>query len=304
MKLHNHVIIEPPRGRHIWYPRWFFHLHRGPEYGDGPILDGHLEFVLSKPTPEFGISLGVGTRGSETPWDGYFKVAGTVLYWGIQQGGGLAEKITQLWLNRLPDRIGAACLDNSCACPPYNPGATFKRHLGRNGETYQHRWEGREFTIRTYEGSLWLHLWTPKNAGHRAIANWRDRSVKLNPLDWLFGERRYWYDDVETAEFQVELPEGKYPVQVKLQRQRFGRPKLPGRHIKSWTVDVRADAGIPYCYDSSGGWKGDRVYGFAVNLASLRPDWQIDAKAGIESWVLGRRAESGFREAQPLEADR
>lgn len=134
MKLHNHVIMEPPRGRYIWYPRWFFHLHRGPEYGDGPILDGHLEFVLSKPTPEFGIHLSVGTRGSETPWDGYFKVAGTTLYWGIQQGGSLAEKVTQLWLNRLPDRVGAACLDNTCDCPPYNPGATFKRHLGRNGE--------------------------------------------------------------------------------------------------------------------------------------------------------------------------
>src|SRR5579875_3304365 len=92
--LHHHHIVEQPCGKMIWYPRWFFHLHRGPEYGENRILDGHLEFVLSKPKPEVSARLSVGTRGSETPFDGHLNILGTTLYWGIEQGGRLADRIT------------------------------------------------------------------------------------------------------------------------------------------------------------------------------------------------------------------
>lgn len=312
MKLHNHVIIEPPRGRHIWYPRWFFHLYRGPEYGERSIIDGHLEFVLSKPTTEFGVNFEVGTRGSETPYDGYIKIAGTTLYWGIKQGGDLATSITQFWLNRLPNRLRSRnCLvgpgrRETCDCPQFRPGSSSKRHIGRNGEPCDFIYEGRRLQIRTGDGKLWTEIWTRKNGWKRGeFAEWRSRSYNLNPLDILFGEQRYWYDDMDSADLVVQLPEGEYPVKLKLQQQRFGRPKLPHRHVKSWTVDVRADEckGIPDHYDSSGGWKGDRVWGFSVKLNARRKDWPVDAKAAIESRILKSRADSGFREPLPLDAD-
>lgn len=306
MKLHNHVIHEPPRGKMIWYPRWFFHLYRGPEYGDRTILDGHIEFVLSKPTPEFGISLEVGTAGSETPFDGHIKIAGTALYWGIKQGGRLADLITQIWLNRLPNRLTRACLDGTCECPPWNPGAQVKRHHGRNGQPYQSRYEGRQFQIRTGNSRLWLSIWTHRYGWTRGqFAEWRSRSIKLNPLDLIFGEKRYWYDDIDQARILIDMPEAVYPVQVTLQQQRFGRPKLPKRHVRSWAVDVKADEckGIPNRFDHSGGWKGDRVYGFAVDLKQgNRPDWHVDAKAAIEARILKDRADSGFRKPLPLDA--
>lgn len=306
MKLHNHVIIEEPRGGIIWYPRWFFHLYRGPEYGERRLLDGHLEFVLSKPTAEFGVSFEVGTRGSETPFDGHVKIAGTALYWGLKQGGDLADRITQLWFNRQPNRLTAACLTNECNCPQWKPGATMKRHHGRNGQEYDDRYDGRQIKIYTFEQRLWWMLWTRKNASRKGqFAEWRSGSARLNPLDVLFGDHRYWYDDVDTAELQIQMPEGTYPVKVTLQQQRFGRPKLPGRHLKSWTVDVDAAEckGIPYRFDHSGGWKGDRVWGFSVKLTARRRDWQVDAKAAIEAYILKSRAESGFREPLPLDAD-
>ncbi|MEH3142492.1 MAG: hypothetical protein PGN37_20435 [Mycobacterium kyogaense] len=312
MKLHNHVIMEEPRGGIIWYPRWFFHLHRGPEYGERRILDGHLEFVLRKPTTEFGISFEVGTHGSETPFDGHVKVAGTALYWGIEQGGNLATSITQFWLNRLPNRLRSRdCLigpgkPETCDCPPWNPGASFKRHLGRNGEWCEFVHEGRRLKFDTHDGRLWVELWTRKNGWKRGeFAEWRSRSFHLNPLDVLFGARRYWYDDVDTAELEIQMPEATYPVTVKLQQQRHGRPKLPGRHLKSWTVSVDASEckGIPDHYDHSGGWKGDRVWGFSVNLRAHRRDWPVDAKAAIEARILKDRADSGFREPLPLDAD-
>lgn len=305
MKLHNHVIHETPRGKMIWYPRWFFHLYRGPEYGEGSILDGYLELVVSKPTGEFAFDFEVGTAGSETPFDGHVKIAGTTIYWGLKQGSKLADKITQLWLNRLPNRLTEACLDNTCGCPPWNPGATMKRHHGRNGKPCNSRYDGRQLKVYTYEQRLWWQIWTREGGWERGeFANWRSGSIHLNPLDVIFGSRRYWYDDVEEARILIDMPEAVYPVKATLQQQRFGRPKLPGRHIKSWSVDVRADEckGIPNRYDASGGWKGDRVWGFGVKLKARRNDWPIDAKAAIEARILKDRADSGFRKPQPLDA--
>jgi hypothetical protein len=305
MRLWTHTIHEPPRGRMIWYPRWFFKLYRGPDDHEKTVLAGHIEFVLSKPTTEFGINFEVGTRGSETPFDGYVKLAGTTIYWGVEQGGRLAELITQIWFNRLPNRITRACLDDTCSCPPWQPSATMKRHHGLNGKPYQHRYEGRRFQIRTSEGKLSLEIWTRKAGWSKGeFADWRSRSIKLNPTDLLFGEQRYWYDDVEEQRIVIQLPEAEYPVKAKLQRVRFGRPKLPARHVESWSVDVDAaeTKGIPNRYDPSGGWKGDRVWGFGVNLRARRRDWAIDAKAAIEAAILKTRADSGFREPQPLDA--
>lgn len=305
--LHHHHHIEEPQGKMIWHPRWFFHLQRGAEYNEHPIASGHLEFVLSKPTPEFAVSLEVGTRGSETPFDGHLKVLGTTLYWGTEQGGRLADRLTQLWLNRLPNRITRACLDDTCNCPAWNPGATVKRHHGRNGEPYQHRYDGREFALRIWDGALWKSIWTWQGSWTRGeFAAWRDGRVELNPINRLLGEPRYWYRDyLDPAHFDVELPEGRYPVKATLQLQLYGRPKSKRRQ-KSWTVDVEAPQGIPNRFDHSGGWKGDRVYGFAVPLRggydrTPRRDWYVDAKAAIEARILQDRADSGFRTPQATE---
>lgn len=312
MRLWTHTIQEPPRGKMIWYPRWFFKLYTGPEDQERALVGGHVEFVLSKPTPEFGINFEVGTRGSETPFDGYLKIAGTTLYWGLEAGGDLATNITQFWFNRLPNRLRSRdCLigpgkPETCDCPPWNPGSTSKRHIGRNGEPCDFIYEGRRFQIRTDGGCLWLELWTRKN-GHKSgeFARWRSRSIKLNPIDILFGDKRYWYEDSEVDRILIDMPEAVYPVKATLQRQRFGRPKLPKRHVQSWTVKVDAYEckGIPNRVDHSGGWKGDRVYGFSVGLKEGRKDWQIDAKAAIEARILKDRADSGFRKPDPVDVD-
>lgn len=184
MKLWQHHIIEPPRGKMIWYPRWFFSLYRGPDFEERPVLSGHVEFVLSKPTQEFGINFEVGTAGSETPFDGYLKIAGTTVYWGIKQGSRLADLLTQRWLTR--QRMALACLDDTCDCPPKYPKGSVKNHP--NGDN---RYAGRLFQIRADDRRLSLELWTRKNGWKRGeFAEWRSKTIRLNPLDHLFGNQR------------------------------------------------------------------------------------------------------------------
>ncbi|WP_280389833.1 hypothetical protein [Nocardia wallacei] len=233
-------------------------------YRDGKRDFGlQAETIIQKPEPEFSLRLHVGGRWSETPWDGHLTILGSGIYWGISAFGRLAE-----WISR----------------------------------EAKHKYEGRDLKISIHDSRLWLAIWThPSDWQKGEFAAWRDRSIKLNPLDILYGERRYWHEDEAHAVIAVRMPEDTYPVKATLQRRKLGRPKARKR-IESWTVDVDAPEGIPYCVDRSGGWKGDRAYGFGVDLKDRRADWAIDAQAAIEAWVLKRRADSGFRRPDPVES--
>lgn len=262
--VHRFAINESDRDTrrgvfHHW--RGFLTIYR---HEDGPkLFGGHVEAIAKKPELEFSARLHVGTRGSETPFDGHLTVLGTGIYWGVENGGRLAD-----WLTR----------------------------------EERHKWEGRDLQVAIHHRSLWLKAWVHPDTWERdEFAKWRSGSWPINPLDVLYGQPRYWCEDVDIAEIDIELPEGTYPVTATLQRQTFGRPKLSRRESK-WTVDVEAPKGIPDRYDKSGGWKGDRVYGFGVGLRSRRDDWPVDAKAAITAQILKDRADSGFREPQEVES--
>lgn len=254
----NEASRRPEKGVLIHW-RDFLTIRR---FEDGPqLFGGHLEAILRSPKPEFSARFSVGTASSETPFDGHLTILGSGLYWGIENGGKLADFLT-------------------------------RRDV--------HKYEGRELKLHLYHGTLYWHVWTHSGSWERGeFAAWRTGSQNVRPLDILFGRRRYWYEDVDTAELEIQMPEGAYPVKATLQRQLHGRPKSKRRET-SWTVDVEAPKGIPNRYDKSGGWKGDRVYGFGVKLAQRRQDWFVDAKAAIEARILKDRANSGFREPQPV----
>jgi hypothetical protein len=264
MYRHYFVIDEAardPKPSVYHYKRRFLTLRRD-ENSDRKLFAGHLETILRKPVPEFSARFHVGTAGSETPWDGHLTILGSGFYWGIENGGKLAHRLTR--------------------CK-------------------EHKWEGRDLKLSIHDSKLWLKVWVHPDSWTRGhFARWRDRSFKLNPLDILYGEQRYWYEDEAQAVIGVRMPEDTYPVKATLQRQKFGRPKS-NRRIESWTIDVDAPKGIPYRADHSGGWKGDRVYGFGVDLPHRRDDWVTDAQAAIEAWVLKQRADSGFRRPDPVE---
>jgi hypothetical protein len=270
VRIHRFAINEltredaGPSAQRKWvHWRGFAHCYGA---GDRELGQFQLEVVVQPPLPEFSAALSVGTAGSETPFDGHLTIAGTGVYWGTSVGRRLAHQLSQRLLNR---------------CSEHN-----------------HQHESRQLRVAVHDGRLWWELWTHSGHWQRdEFANWRAGNARLNPLDLLWGQRRYWYQDVDQAFIVLEMPEGHYEVKATLQRQLCGRPQAKRRDA-SWVVDIDSTHGVPTHFDHSGGYKGDRTHGFGVGLPRRRRDWHIDAKAAAEAWVLEQRARTGFREAQ------
>ncbi|WP_063023884.1 hypothetical protein [Nocardia niwae] len=265
MRLHRFTIDEAeknPSARVFHHKRRFWSWYPDDE-DESKEFGGHIETIVQKPEPTFSARLHIGTKSSETPWDGHLTILGSGLYWGIETSGKIADRLTR------------------CTKHPY---------------------EGRDLKVAIHDGRIWFEVWThPRHHQNGEFAKWRHSNFHLNPLDALLGEQRYWYEDIESVDIGLRMPEGEYPAKMTLQRQTFGRPKAKKR-VEAWTVDVDVPKGVPYCVDRSGGWKGDRAYGFAVNLRQKRANWHVDAQAAAEAWVLQRRAETGFRQPDPVEA--
>ncbi|MBF5002316.1 hypothetical protein IRT45_34935 [Nocardia sp. BSTN01] len=258
MNLHRFTIdraAQDPKPN-VWHHKGrFFTLYRDDVPNDVVNLTAQVETILQKPRPEFSARFHIGNEGSETPYDGHLTILGSGIYWGLGTRGKLAARISR------------------CA---------------------EHKWEGRDMKISIHDGKLWLAIWTHPGSWTRGeFAEWRTRSFNLNPLDHLYGEPRFHYSDTDTAELAIRMPEDTYTVKATLQLRTFGRPRAR-RRTEKWVVDVDAPGGIPERPDR-GSYKGNRVHGFAVSLPQRRDDWQIDAQAAIEAWVLQQRAASGFR---------
>lgn len=262
MRLHRYTINElerQPQPGVLYYKRRFWTLYKAEERESA---SWHLETRIIKPTCKFGFTFHVGNAGSETPFDGHLVLFGSAVYWGISSGRKFAQ-----WLTSSPEN----------------------------------KYDGRDISIRVDGTTVWLNFWHPRDRWSRdEFAKWRHFSFNLDPRQRLWGPKRWSYEDLDVAELQIEMPdEGAYPVKVTLQRATLARTKRLGKALdQHLSFDVDAPKGIPSHYDKSGGWKGERTYGFSVRANSQRKDWPVDAKAAITAWVYDRRARSGFRKAQ------
>lgn len=277
MKFHWFKINELERGngrKLYWhYMRRFLHVYRGSEEFDSlrEIFSGHLETVVRKKTDNvFQLRFHIGNEGSETPWDGHILLFGAGFFWGHTAFRKLAT-----WLTR---------------CEGY-------------------KYDSREWSLRLSNGHLYWELGNHSdmcrvhNTRPYKRRGLRRGVINLNLADHIWGPKRYSYEDVDSFPTTIKMPEGEYAVVIKLQRVYFGRTKVAKhKHETSWTLDVDSPKGVPTHYDKSGGWKGDRTYGFGVNFDYPRSEgWQQDAEAAVTAWVLKERARTGFREPQEIE---
>jgi len=257
----------------FYYVRRFWYLYPDNSGERESIADWHIATILRKPTLEFAIRFHVGNAGSETPFDGHLKLFGSAVYWGISMGRELAQKIT---------------------------------------ETPEQKYGGRDISIwnSREDDHLYVTLWRDSNSSGlrekgkngKRKRDWRNRSYRLNPMEWIYGPYRYSYKDMAKVETEIEMPEGSYPVTLTLREVSHGRSKSKQQSI-SYCVDINADKGIPTHYDSSGGWKGDRSYGFGVDYPSglSLVNWADNAKNLVKARVYKDRGRTGFTEPQEVD---
>jgi hypothetical protein len=126
-------------------------------------------------------------------------------------------------------------------------------------------------------------------------SRFRRGSFSYNPLDYIFGPKRYTFEDFDGFATVLRFPEGEYPMLVTLQQVFHGRRKIDRKkHEKSWTLEIDAPDGVPIYNRNS--WKGDSVYGWGIKVHEPEDEfWKYAAERAIHAWVLNERAKNGWR---------
>jgi hypothetical protein len=258
------------RKRYRHYMRRFFTLYGKDEK---TLFSGHFETIAYRKFDNpFSVALHIGNAGSDSAWRGHFLLFGVGFFWGHTAFRKLAN-----WLTR---------------CSGY-------------------KYDTRDWMIRIADSDLWWECAEHdqmcekhrRRGTRRRNRTWRRGVLNLSIPEAIWGPYRYSYEDVDQFPATLKMPEGEYAVLLKLQKVFYGRTKTPrAKQIQTWCIDVEAPKGIPTHRDHSGGWKGDRTYGFGVDFKYPESrGWQEDAYAVVTARVYQYRGDSGFREAQPVD---
>lgn len=260
-RFHYHKMNELEGGRSYRQQNVLYYVRRWLTIWsktERELFGGNLEIHIVKPIFRFAWMFQVGNIGSETPFDGHITFFGSSIFWGLNRGNRLAQ-----WLTKSPE------------------------------EKYDHRHLG----FRIYDGKLYFFGWvSPDFPPNGRFSKWRYKTFLLNPMDILQGEVRNNFEDQEEASTYVQLNDEVYLAHLKLRKCFTGRPKSKSR-IVTYYVDVDCPDGIPSHVDHSGGWKGDRVYGFAVEIKNPNADWVMTALNLIAARIYKDRGDSGFIKA-------
>ncbi len=230
------------------------------------------------------ISLSLGDRGSETPVDiilGFFFVT---FYVGLDWRG----------LGELCEKIG--------------------------------RGHKRELSLKVFDGDLWWRLWYndaggydvyhkcdkwakpkvwPWSAGPRKYRRWmclREGSIDLNPIDTLWGSRKFVYEDVEKKTKTLKMdqfPGDRYEVDFTLQRvyrkREHGPSWIQKKRFSHWAVAWNCEKGIPH---QNHDWKGDNVYASAERIDNPL-NWWVKANVSLRKRIERDRVKYNYRPPMP-----
>lgn len=185
-------------------------------------------------------------------------------------------------------------------------GIYLNTSLGRRAADWITRGRSRDLRLAVRNGELWWNLWTSPDHDHSKhvrrggkYRSWtcRDGCFSLDPMEWAWGPKRYFYEDVDTVHRDVVIDGDTYPVTLTLQRASRGRVKSTRRRHQYLSCDWSAERGIPTHFDKSYGWKGTGTYGSSFHL----PEWAADstrwgevAAAQLAAWVISERAQTGW----------
>lgn len=244
----------------------------------------HLEVSWNQKFHNLGFSINFGDRVSESP----FKLM-LGLYW------------VAFYFSLNFPRLGEFC-----------------EWLGRG-----HR---REVSLRFHNGAMWWMLWYDDNHGyddHHRCDKWRkpiwpwslgrkkyrswmclrNGNIDLNPLDAIWGSKRFEYKTLEEKDKTIKVdqfPNDRYPIHLKLQKVYCGRlhgPKwVRDYKFSHWSVDWSVDGGIPVQNHS---WKGDGIWASSERIDSPS-NWWVKAIIQLRKRVEADRIKCNYRPPSSL----
>ncbi|MEV4749048.1 hypothetical protein AB0K21_21940 [Streptosporangium sp. NPDC049248] len=166
-------------------------------------------------------------------------------------------------------------------------------------------YETRQIGVLLDGWQLHWKLWARQGHWSRDQPKWWEGSVNLDLAERLFGPKRYAYTNAAGPELAwVHLPEGdSYQVQLRLKRERFGRPKSR-RPAMSWSVEWESDRPIPVRHRHDG--KSGGITSAAVAVADdavTNNLWVTAACAQISATVAEQRTRYDYRPKAAEEGD-
>ena len=266
LRLHHFKIAEHKKSRRdpgvLWHMRMFWTIYLMP--AEIQKFACHLELILKKPEMRFAFRFKIGNSGSENPFAGHVLFMGSGWYWGIERGRRLADWIT----------------------------------------SRKHKWSTREFKVDISNHgdgtTIYWNLFAFVSDTGGTKYTWLNNSASLSLAEWIWGPKRYSYEDLGVWETTLDMEEDSYPALLTLQKQTLKRVKAKRVISEEMVVDVEAPKGIPTHFDQSGGWKGDRTYGFGVGLPNFdlvtveKDEWYMEAYVAVRDWVLDYRKKHNF----------
>lgn len=157
---------------------------------------------------------------------------------------------------------------------------------------FPRRWKtwdlGRSCGIRTHSGALWLDFWTNENGWSRDMP-WYAKTWCFNPADFFLGRRRHAERTLDQTEALIPMPEGTYPVTIRLFESTWRRPRWPFP-LRLLRAEVRSEKGIPVPGKGENAWDcgEDAVHGSTFPCGTFR-----DAVAEFTKDILTTRGKHG-----------
>lgn len=153
------------------------------------------------------------------------------------------------------------------------------------GEKYSYE-RKRELSFAVHNNSLWWNLWMNPDTWKSEDPKWRRGNINLEEL--LFGKSVYSERNVRTLDLGIPMPEGVYPVKLKMY-EAVWKDRFRTRTLSKACID--SEIGIPFPGKGENSWDcgEDASYGLTTNAET--PEQAVAAQ--VASVLRERRKHGG-----------